>query len=278
MSGLRPVTIPRRVERDPSGGQRLERIMGYRPASPGPISALVDELGLVSMATSHVASYVDAACLTPIRVSDATTAIHILWTAPGDRAEIRAGVDPQCDTDLLRYEVHPGDTVLVPAGVPHALGAGNVAFIFGGASPRACVDRKAWSQSMLPHPPTHGLNLFHRFNRRTICAAHQDLLLERWKITQPLALRLRADRWHYVTNLVDPVGLNWPGGSALLQRTESSLLPRGLDQITIVPDGLGYVLIGSVPDLEADVVLPLRWAGYDRDAIASLGVPTDLLV
>lgn len=63
----------------------------------------------------------------------------------------------------------------------------------------------------------------------------------------------------------------------LLQRTESRFLPPGMDRITIVPDGLGYILIGSIPDLMPDVVIPLRRAGYDRAAIASLGVPPSLL-
>jgi mannose-6-phosphate isomerase len=71
--------------------------------------------------------------------------------------------------------------------------------------------------------------------------------------------------------------LNWPGGSEILSRTASRLLPEGTGRITIVPDGLGYVLIGSVPDLASDVVLPLRRAGYDNQTIAALVGPVDPL-
>lgn len=277
MSVPYPVMIPRREEHDRFGGHRLQRIMGCRPALPGPISALVDDLGLVSAGIPHIASYLDATCPTPNQISEDTTAIHILWTTPGARAEVRAGRDPQGEADLLGYEVHPGDTFSVPAGIPYAIGAGIIAFVFSGASPRAGADPTAWPRSILPHPPTHGLNLFDRFNRRTICAAHEDLLLERWKVTQPLELPLGRDRWHYLTNLVEPVALNWPGGSTILQRTKSRLLPPGLGRITVVPNGLGYVLMGTVPDLRRDVVLPLRGAGYDRAAIATLGVPPGYL-
>lgn len=280
MSCPQPVRIARRVERESFGGNRLERILGYPSTSPDRISALVDTLDVPAAGQSampYTAMYVDAMSRTPVYVSDGLTAVHVLWTAPAQRAELLASADPMGETDLFGLEAHPGDTLTVHERMPFALGAGVVAFLFGSAPSRPSTDPRTWSRMPLPRPPTHGLNLFDRFNRRTICAANRDLLLERWKISQPLHISLNCHRWHYLTNLVAPVALTWPGGSELLQRTESRFLPRGLDRITIVPDGLGYVLIGSVPDLETDVVLPLRRAGYDRAAIASLGVPTDLL-
>ena len=280
MTVRQPVRISRRVEHESFGGHRLERIFGYAPTSPQPISTLVDDLDACAIdggRISHVAAYVDASFQTPAYVSEGTTVVHVLWTAIGTRAEVLAGLDPYTGSELTGYEVDPGDTVSVPKRVPYALGAGIVAVVFGSARSQPTTDPAAVSRSPLPRPPNHGLNLFDRFNRRTICAAHEGLLLERWKISHPLDLSLKPDRWHYLTNLVAPVALNWPGGSKLLQRTESRLLPRGLDRITIVPDGLGYVLIGSIPDLGPDAVRPLRGAGYDRVSIASLGVPPGLL-
>lgn len=280
MSSRQPLRIPRQEEHNAFGGRRLEHVLGYASKSSDRISALADTLDLPAMgegARSHTAMYVDATSRTPVYVSDGMTAVHILWTAPGQRAEILAGADPVGGTDLIGWGAHPGDTITVEECTPFALGAGIIAFVFGSAPLRSATDPATWSRSPLPIPPTHGLNLFDRYNRRTICAANRDFLLERWKISQPLRLTLNRDRWHYLTNLAAPVAWNWPEGSELLQRVESRLLPQGLDRITIVPDGLGYVLIGSVPDLETDVVLPLRRAGYDRAAIASLGVPPDLL-
>lgn len=280
MTVRQPVRISREVEHESFGGHRLERTFGYAPTSLQPISTLVDDLDACAIDgghISHVAAYVDASFQTPAYVSEGTTVIHVLWTAIATRAEVLAGLDPGNETELIGYEVHPGDTVSIPNQVPYALEAGIVALIFGSARSQPTSDPASWSRSPVSRPPHHGLNLFDRFNRRTICAAHEDLLLERWKISHPLELPLDPDRWHYLTNLVEPVALNWPGGSELLQRTESRFLPPGMERITIVPDGLGYVLIGSIPDLMPDVVIPLRRAGYDRSAIASVGVLADLL-
>lgn len=275
-----PLTIPRREEGAAYGGHRLERILGYAPTSHQRISALVDDLNACSPRDSsieHVAAYIDASLQTPVHVSEGSTAIHVLWTASGKRTEVFAGHDPDSDVGLTGHEVHPGDTLTVPRQVPWAIGIGNVAFVFGTSPSRSTADSVAWSSSSLPHPPGHGLNIFDRFNRRTICSAHEGLLLERWKISHLLELPLNPARWHYVTNLVDPVALGWPGGLDLLQRTESRFLPKGMTRLTIVPNGLGYVMIGSDPDLELDAVRPLRLAGYDRSAIASLGIPNGLL-
>lgn len=271
----RPFRPVRREEHQPFGGRRLERILGYRPISRSPVSAVVDHLDAYapgSRQRAYSATYADATARTPVYVSEGTTAIHVLWTEPGGRAELFAGIDPHGETDLVGHEAQPGDTLSAPVGLPFALGAGVIALIFASGSTRVAIDPVEWSPAPLAQPPHHGLNLFQRFNRRTICAAHRDVLLERWKISHPLDLALNPHQWHYLTNLVEPVALNWPGGSTILDRMESRFLPAGSSGVTIVPDGLGYVMIGTIPDLARDVVAPLRGAGYERSAIAALGV------
>jgi hypothetical protein len=273
--------MPRREESSAFGGHRIERILGRPPITHEPISTVVDLVGESpgSVANvSHIAAYIDATSQSPAHVSDGVTAVHVLWTEANVRGEILAGLDFASAGDLVAFDAHPGDTLLVPARTPFALGAGMLAFVFGSHPLGETADQSCWSREPLPHPPTHGLQIFAQYNRRTICAAHDGLLLERWKITTPLDLTLNPRNWHYLTNLVEPVALNWSGGSELLGRTESRFLPAGLSQVSIVPDGLGYVLIGSIPDLTIDVIDPLRSAaGYDRSAIASLGVPLEML-
>lgn len=259
------------------GGFRFQQIFGYRPASETALSMLVDLPGQGPGDPAHFAAYLDATHGTPVLTSEASTALHVLWTASGSTRTINAGIDPVTGYDLLAFDVQPGDALSIPPHVPFSIGPGIVAFVFSARRAIESPDRDGWSRAPMPHPPTHGLQLFDGYNRRTILAANEELLLQRWKITQPLSLHLNPHRWHYFSNLVAPVALSWPHGSMPLGRMKSILLPAGLDRVTLVPEHLGYVLIGSVPELANEVIKPLRAAGYDRAAIASLGVHRELL-
>jgi hypothetical protein len=218
-------------------------------------------------------TYLDATSTTPPMMSDGALAIHVLWTAPSSEGLILAGEDDLEPGSLVGRRCQPGDTLLVPSRVRFAVGSGIVAFLAGTSAVREGPFPSAASAAEIEHPPTHGLNVFSGHNRRTICAAKPGLLLERWKLTQPLALDLPNHQSVYVTNLVTPVALSWEGGSELLERTASRILPAGLGRVTFVPDGLGYVLIARVPDLYRDAITSLRAAGYNRAEIASIGVP-----
>lgn len=268
----------RREERAAWGGYRLERILGNRPSEPGPRSAVMD-LPPMNMAEDgrlpKTLAYFDATSTTPPLACDGDLAIHVLWTARDSDGLILAGEDDLEPGSLLERPCAPGDTLLVPAGAKFAVGSGIVGYMAGsgllGAAP---ADAPSPS---VEHAPTHGLNVFAGHNRRTICAATPELLLERWKLSQPLVLDLPRDQRVYVTNLVAPVAMSWDGGADLLERTSSRMLPAGIGRVTFVPDGLGYVLLARVPEPQRDVISPLRDAGYNRAEIASIGVPEALL-
>jgi hypothetical protein len=202
-------------------------------------------------------------------ISDGFAAIHILWTSTPQPHAVLAGHDPAVPGDLIDYPVHPGDTIVVPPHAPFAIGEGCLAFILAQGNIDHAPD-DATPALATPMPPTHGLGVFHRFNRRTICAARPGLLLERWKITEPLALDLDPGRWHYLTNLVDPATISWAGGAVTMRPTQSCLVPPLVGSITVVPDSLAYILVASEPNLEKDIVAPLQSAGYDKSAIAEL--------
>lgn len=219
---------------------------------------------------AHKASFVDSGEGTPVWVSGSTLICHVLWCANERSAHVLAGIDPgasagaETDRDrLVRRSISPGDTIVIPAGVPHAAGPGILAYHL---SVNAASDQVAHEPV-----PTHGLSRFHTFNRQTVCAAGSGFILERWKITQPLRLEREDDRWMFVTNLVGPVAIAWEGGSELVERAGSRLLPASLRSCTLIPDGIAYVLCAYVPDLVRDVVAPLRLAGYRDDEIATLG-------
>jgi hypothetical protein len=269
-AGIAPIPLVPVEEMGSDGGNRINRILG-RQVHGEHISAIAARWN-DSHDRQWTARYIDASREKPVITSGGTTAIHILWTDGSKPHLIRAGKDEAEVLGLAPWVVAPGDTVTIPRGAPYRIGAGIIAFSL------EMSDRRPTSETDLRIlPPTHGLSVFRRFNRRTICSATPALVLERWKLTHPLELPLNTTRWHYLTNLVTPVALGWPGGTELVGRTDSRLLPQGLAAITLVPGDLGYVLMGCVPNLEMDVIAPLRGAGYDADAIAALGVPRELL-
>ena len=233
-----------------------------------------------------------------------TEAWHILWCA--DDASILAGVKPDLSDDdlraaflaedydrvMYRHPITPGDTVYVPGGALHTFGPDTLIFeiqqtsdiaqsvmptdLAGNRLPddvwRQNIDATLRELNRAPRPrPTHGLDRQQGNNRVTACAAGPHFALERWKLTEPLRLTLPAGRCATLTNLVDPVGLTWSSGTDLVARAESRILPAALREVTVVPDGLSYVLVCYVPDLASDIVGPLRAAGYGDEEIGALG-------
>lgn len=218
---------------------------------------------------THLTSFVDSGEGTAVLMGDSRLICHVLWCADERSAHVLAGIDPAASigsvTDperLIRRPISPGDTIVIPAGMPHAFGPGILAFHL---RVEAGPDQAAHEAV-----PTHGLSRFQGFNRRTICAAGKGYALERWKTTQPLRLEREDERWMFVTNLVGPVAIVWNGGSEPIAGGESRLLPASLRSLTLVPDGIAYVLCAYAPDLMQDIVAPLRLAGYRNDEIATV--------
>ncbi|MGB3305942.1 MAG: hypothetical protein WBA63_07135 [Thermomicrobiales bacterium] len=235
-----------------------------------------------------------------------TEAWHILWCERDDATTVLAGIKPDTTIDEVRQaalsedydrvmnrrRIAPGDTVYVPGGTLHTFGPGTLVFEIQQTSDIASDvmradnfgnvhDEETWRERiettlsqlrLAPQPmPTHGLARFDGHNRRTVCTAGPYFAIERWKITTPLRLDLPAGRGATITNLVDPVGISWDGGTDVIARAESRVLPAALRRCTLVPDGIAYVLVCYVPDLLSDIVLPLRAEGYSDDEIRSLG-------
>jgi hypothetical protein len=255
-------------QHDDHGGNRLRRIM-RRETGSDLISAIEEHAGPLQ-AGVHV-TWIDASASMPVSHTRTPTIVHVLWTSGGKQADLAAGQDPGSDDCLRHVDVHPGDSIVVPADVPFSLGPGSLAIAVS-ATPIA----RGWPDDVnvdIPLRPTHGLQVFDRYNRRTFCGVAGDLVLERWKLTHVQDLRPDLSRLHLLVNLVDPVAAAWPGGSVLLKRARSYELPRGLSSLTLVPDNLGYVLIAYRGDPDRDAGAPLRQAGYPPDAIASIGIP-----
>ncbi len=65
--------------------------------------------------------------------------------------------------------------------------------------------------------------------------------------------------------------LRYGGGVGALGRAESCVLPAAIGEVDVVPDGEASVVACYVPDMEMDVVGPLREAGNSDEKIQGLG-------
>lgn len=124
-----------------------------------------------------------------------------------------------------------------------------------------------------PRPNT-GLLLREDANRYVLTCAGPYFALERWTLTQA---HIEPDHpWRCMTlsNLAAPVRIEYRGGSETLATGESCIIPAALNGVRIVPtqqDGTASLIACYVPDLERDIMMPLRKVGHSDEEIRELG-------
>jgi len=237
-----------------------------------------------------------------------TEAWHILWAAPG--ASILAGIKPGLDRDRIRaafkaqdydavmprYPIRAGDTVYVPGGIIHSFGPDTLIFEVQQTSDLAQsvmptdlhgnrLDPAQWDANIdaamaelrtdyLPKPnaglarpvETPG-------NRLVVGGAGPHFAIERWTLAAPHHEPAHPWRCLTLSNVGAPVRLVYAGGEERLERAESCILPAALGEVAVEPtrDEGADLIACYVPDLERDVVAPLRAAGHDEAAVEALG-------
>lgn len=152
------------------------------------------------------------------------TTFHILWQMDENDAWI--------EVDGQRYPIAPGDTLSVPAKTAIRQAAGMLLVRIAANS--VTLDGVL--------PPSHGTETFEGFSRRTDYETPAAFTLQRWKITQPLTLSA-SESTYAIVDLATPLALTWPGGTDLFGRGECRVIPSGTGPVTLLPDGLGYVLV-----------------------------------
>jgi len=234
-----------------------------------------------------------------------TEAWHILWAAEG--ATILAGVkeglsrddlfqafrEQRYDDVMPRMPVRQGDTVYVPGGVIHSFGPNTLIFevqqtsdlgqfvtpddLYGNRLPDLVweknIDAALDELRIDYHPrPNPGLTLEDGVNRRVIGCAGPHFALERWSLQGDLRRPQGLDRVVTLSNVGPPVDVEYGQGRLeRLDRGESCVLPAALGDWKIAPQEPASLVACYVPNLEANVVEPLRAAGYSRGEIEALG-------
>lgn len=152
------------------------------------------------------------------------TTLHILWQANEDDAWVVANGD--------RFPIAPGDTMSVPASTNVRLAAGMLLMrIESGRGSLADII-----------PPSHGIESFEGYNRRTDYETPDAFSLQRWKITQPLMIP-PTEAPYALIDLAEPLAVAWPGGTDLIGRGECRVILPGTGPVTLLPKGLGYALV-----------------------------------
>ena len=119
--------------------------------------------------------------------------------------------------------------------------------------------------------PNAGLTYREGVNRYTFGCAGTHFALERWTLTESHDEPNHPRRCLTLSNVGDVVQIEYAGGTEILGRGESCLLPAAIGQVRIVPKSTAELIVCYVPDLERDVVAPLRDAGYTDLEINTLG-------
>ncbi len=234
-----------------------------------------------------------------------TEAYHVLAAEPG--SIIYLGLDPEVTPEefaascllangsaagcLRQVPAAPGMTVLIPAGTPHALGAGvllyeiqqpsNVTFrlddwgrVDASGIARALHHREGLAlidprsrPEAIPRVP-----LVDAAADRALLVATPYFALERIVLAGDSVVLLAAtDSPQVLTPVAGMVTLDASGWVASAATGETLILPT--EQAAMVSaGGDSVVLRGWVPDLEREIVTPARAAGASEAAIRNLGV------
>jgi mannose-6-phosphate isomerase len=233
-----------------------------------------------------------------------TEAWHIIRTP--EESSVLLGVRPELsdeelfaafkaqayDDVMTRVPIKPGDTVYVPAGTLHTFGPDTLVFevqqtsdltqsvmptdVYGTQLPE-----EAWEKNIYRtiselrqdfHPmPFAGLAIEEVGKTRLIGCAGPHFALDRWYFKDAITVHSDSRRFTTLSNVGDPVRIEFPGGAEKLDRAESCLLPAAMEEVNITPEGVGDIIACYVPELETDVVEPLTNAGYSMSEIRRLG-------
>jgi mannose-6-phosphate isomerase len=193
---------------------------------------------------------------------------------------------------MPRHEIRAGDTVYVPGGIIHSFGPDTLIFEVQQTSDLGQfvtptdlygepLDEETWNSNInaaldelkvdyLPRP-NPGLALEDGETRRLLCCAGPYFALERWTLTEPHTEPAHRGRCLTLSSVGDPVRIEHGGGVEELGRAESCILPAAIGEARVVPEGEASLIACYVPDLERDVIAPLREAGHSDEEIRALG-------
>jgi mannose-6-phosphate isomerase len=204
---------------------------------------------------------------------------------PVSRSEAREAIDAGRLQDVLQYvAVEAGDVVYNPAGTIHALGSGIFLYELQQSSDltyrlydwdrqdlnRPLHVQKALDVADLEPYPVHKIQpvqIKQAGATRAMLCASQHFAAELVRVETSVREQPGGTCFHILTAFEGSGQVQ----DVPLYRGESLLIPAGVDEYEVTADEPLLMIKAWVPDLQADVVEPLREQGIPDDVIAQLG-------
>ncbi len=241
---------------------------------------------------------------------------HILWAEPnaviyyGTRhgvnlADISTAIDENRVLDLLQpIPVKAGDTIYIPPGRIHAIGAGillfeiqqnsdvtiipEFLFLHGvaieesrdGIAKQMFLDQIRLEEIPQGEEKIRPLAIPCGENKRIFHMACNNFALEEWHINSPWKVNSHPDKFVAFTTVEGQGQIIYDGGKESYQAGRTIFIPAKMGDYQIVPSIPSHLLCSYVPDLFSDVITPLRHAGFSDLEITGLGgygVSNDLI-
>ena len=206
----------------------------------------------------------------------------------------RAARSGQDVRDAINFvPVRTGDVLYSPAGVVHAIGKG---IVYCEVQQNSDITYRLYDWGRLDNQgkprPLHidqGLAVLGATNRtspivqplvlpagggvrRTILCACPHFAVELLELDGPMRLRRARRALQAAVVLEGQVTLAGGGAqTATCTKGQSAVLPAVLSEVEARPTGHARLLLAYLPDMAADIVAPLRAAGYGVEQIAGLG-------
>ena len=233
-----------------------------------------------------------------------TEAWYILDADPGasviyglahasSRGELKTAIqDHTVEALFQRVPVQAGDVVFVPAGTMHAIDAGTMLFEIQQKSdltyrvydygrrdaktgqPRELHVDKALDVTDFDPPARTTIPPLDLSASRQLLIACELFALEGWTIDTAQTYATDPGTFEILTVIEGGISVRSSGDELLLRRGDSVVLPAALGDYTLLPDPhtdgeRARILRAYVPDLERDIVDPLRNRGVSMDQIAA---------
>jgi mannose-6-phosphate isomerase len=215
------------------------------------------------------------------------------FKAPVSREAINRAIETSSLENLLdEIPIHPGDVIFLPAGMVHAIMEGTLVYeveetsdatlrlydwgrVDGAGRPRPLhvhealrvIDTRALGNCRVP--PLTLEEKGHRHSYRLACSY---FALEHYAYERQEEIILPAKQsFRIVTVLCGRLELKFPAGAAELSAGMTALLPALIRDVRAIGVAGTELILSSVPDLQAEIITPLRNRGIPLNDIVAIG-------